>query len=88
MKRALFSPNHARGQKLPVKRLFDKLFPQMAEFIRQEKAGEKTQDDDRPHGKFAIRAQYQESKFIIYTCVNESVRNNPIVGSPQSTIPS
>ncbi|MGD0383148.1 MAG: hypothetical protein ABSA77_06495 [Thermoguttaceae bacterium] len=77
MKRALFSPNYAAAQKLPVKRLFDKLFPQIAEFIRQEKVGEKTTDDKKPHGQFAIKAQYAESKFIIYT-VCERIRREKL----------
>jgi hypothetical protein len=77
MKRALFSPNYARCQRMPVKRLFDRLFPEMAEFIREQKKGEKTTDDDRPHGKFAIKAQYQESKFIIYTVCERIRREKP-----------
>lgn len=77
MKRALFSPNHAPAQKLPVKRIFDKLFPEMADFIREQKKSQRTADDDRPHGKFAIKAQYQESKFIIYTVCERIRKERP-----------
>jgi hypothetical protein len=77
MKRALFSTNHAPAQKLPVKRLFDKLFPEMAEFIRQQKKGQRTEGDDTPHGKLAIKAQYQESKFVIYTVCERIRKERP-----------
>jgi hypothetical protein len=77
MKKALFSPNYAAVQKLPVKRLFDKLFPEMADFIRHQKKGQRAKDDDRPHGRFAITAQYEESRFIIYTVCERIRREKP-----------
>ena len=77
MKRALFSANHSRCQGLPVKQLFDNLFPEMAEFIRQEKKGERTKDDEKPHGKFAIKAQYEESRFIVYSVCDRIRRERP-----------
>jgi hypothetical protein len=77
MKRALFSSNHARAQRLPVKRLFDKLFPQMAEFIREQKKGQRAKDDDKQHGRFAIKAQYQESRFIIYSVCERIRKERP-----------
>ena len=77
MKTALFSPNHARAQRLPVKRLFDRLFPAMADYIRQQKTGQKSKDDDRPHGRFAVKAQYEESKFIIHTVCERIRRERP-----------
>ena len=76
MKTALFSSNYAAAQKLPVKRLFDKLFPEMAEFIREQKKGEKTKGD-KPEGKFAIKAQYEESRFIIYSVCERIRKEKP-----------
>jgi hypothetical protein len=64
MKTALFSPNYAPAQKLPVKRLFDRLFPELAAFIRGQKKG-------KDHGRFAVKAQYEESKFVIYTVCDQ-----------------
>ena len=77
MKRALFAANFAAAQKLPVKRLFDKLFPEMAEFIREQKKGQKTKHDQKPHGRFAVAAQYEESKFIIYSVCNRIRKERP-----------
>ena len=77
MKRALFSPNFAAAQKLPVKRLFDRMFPAMAAYIREQKKGEKTKANDKPHGKFAIKAQHEESKFIIHTVCNRIRKERP-----------
>ena len=65
MQRALFAGNRHRYQRLPVKRLFDRLFPAMAKFLKEQKRGE--------HNQLAIAAQYRESRFIIYT-VCERVR--------------
>jgi hypothetical protein len=70
MQRALFSPNYAPAQKLPVKRLFDRLFPAMATFLREEK-------QRKDYGAFAIKAQYQESKFVIYTVCERVRRDKP-----------
>jgi hypothetical protein len=57
--------------------LFDRLFPEMAEFIWQEKKGERTKDNERPHGKFAIKAQYEESRFVIYTVCERIRKERP-----------
>jgi hypothetical protein len=77
MKTALFSPNYAAAQKTPVKRLFDKLFPEMATYIREQKKCQRTEDNDRPHGRFAIKAQYEESKFVIYTVCERIRKERP-----------
>ena len=77
MQSALFSANYAAAQKLPVKKLFNRLFRSMAEFIREQKKGQKTKDTDKPEGKFAIKAQYQESKFIIYSVCERIRRERP-----------
>ena len=85
MKTALFSPNYAAAQKLPVKRLFDKLFPEMAEFIREQKKGQRTEDDDRPQASSLSRPNIRKAASSFIRSANESGERNPIVGSPRST---
>ena len=69
MQRALFAGNRHRYQRLPVKRLFDRLFPAMAKFLKEQKKGE--------HNQLAIAAQYRESRFIIYTVCERIRKEQP-----------
>jgi hypothetical protein len=63
---ALFASNASRHQRLPVKRLFDEAFPRIARFIHDMKAGEKTDDNPKPHNALAKLAQKTEANFLIY----------------------
>lgn len=63
---ALFAANASPHQRLPVKRLFDQEFPKVARFIQDMKAGEKTDDDPKPHNALAKLAQKTEANFLIY----------------------
>lgn len=72
--KALFAGNRSPHQRLPVKRLFDREFPQMARFIRETKDVRRAADNPRPHNKLAKLAQKTEANFLIYGGVCERIR--------------
>ncbi|OWK46603.1 hypothetical protein [Fimbriiglobus ruber] len=82
--RALFSSNKSPYQKHPVKKLFDKEFPLLADYMKAVKNYKPKPTDDpetkeKPYRVLAQKAQVSERKFIIDTVCTRIIRERPDV---------
>jgi len=74
---ALFASNYHDAQRSPVKMLFDSEFPRIAEFIRRQKVGKKTDQNPKPWNKLAELAQRKEADFVISKVCDRIRQENP-----------
>ena len=74
---ALFASNYHDAQRSPVKMLFDREFPRIAEFIRRQKVGKRSDQNPKPWNKLAELAQRKEAEFVISTVCDRIRKENP-----------
>jgi hypothetical protein len=74
--RALFSSNHSIYQRSKTKKTFDRLYPQISQWLKVKKYGRKKSKDDKPHAKLARLAQKTEARFVIHTVCERLRKEN------------